>query len=196
MRRSRRPDHILIVYPKLLTPVLSSNNRKNPLDQLRIVLTKPEMFTFTSHSPQETHRFAQSLGQILEEPICIALDGDLGAGKTTFVQGLAEGLDIRQTPVSPTFSLMIEYMGRLPLLHVDLYRIEDRDLLHLGLEEQLEEWAGISVVEWASRFPEQLPWPRIEIFIRLSSEDRHFQVNTTDAKLQEILGKWSVLWPV
>ena len=111
------------------------------------------------------------------EPIFCAVDGDLGAGKTHFVQGLAKGLCVNTVPRSPTFAIMEEHEGRLPLLHVDLYRLEEADLIPLGLEEQLELWPGVVAVEWASRFPFLFPSHPIHVQIRMvDDETREIQI--------------------
>ena len=115
------------------------------------------MQTFLSHSIVQTYNIGKQFGDIIQEPIFFAIDGDLGAGKTHFVQGLAKGLNVDVVPRSPTFAIMEEYEGRLPLLHVDFYRLEETDLEPLGLEEQLELWPGVVAVEWANRFPFLFP---------------------------------------
>ena len=109
----------------------------------------------TTHSEEET----ATVGREFASPLCagdvLLLYGDLGAGKTAFVRGLAEGLGIDRDEVSsPTFTLIQEYRGgRLPLFHVDLYRIEDpRELDELGLEEIAED--GVLAIEWADKLPD------------------------------------------
>ena len=131
-------------------------------------------FSFLSHSPENTFCLGQQLGLLLSKPTLITLDGDLGAGKTHFVQGLALGLGVYEKPTSPTFAIMEEYEGRIPLLHVDMYRLEDEDLEPLGLEEQLEEWGGVIAVEWSVRFPHILPENALNIVIDQDQETRSF----------------------
>lgn len=118
-----------------------------------------------THSPEETRNLAARLATWLEPNDLILLGGDLGTGKTCFVQGLARGLGIPETEVtSPTFILMQSYSGgRLPLYHVDLYRLGVREALaDLGLEEILEA-GGVTVVEWADRLQGYFPSPRLEV---------------------------------
>jgi tRNA threonylcarbamoyladenosine biosynthesis protein TsaE len=112
-----------------------------------------------SHSPAETFEAACTIAATLRGGDVLALCGDLGAGKTHFVKGLAAGLGGSADEVtSPTFTLIHEYTGcRPPLYHFDLYRLETADeLLRLGLDDYLES-GGILALEWADKFPEVLP---------------------------------------
>ena len=93
-------------------------------------------------------RLGQALGTLLQPGDVVALEGPLGAGKTRFVAGLAAGLDVKARVRSPTFTLVNEYGGRITLLHVDLYRLEPREVPGLALEERSERAA--LVVEWAT----------------------------------------------
>ncbi|WGV23887.1 tRNA (adenosine(37)-N6)-threonylcarbamoyltransferase complex ATPase subunit type 1 TsaE [Halotia branconii] len=106
---------------------------------------------------QATLRLGMTLGQNLSVGSVILLEGDLGAGKTTLVQGIGQGLAISEPIVSPTFTLINEYTeGRLPLYHLDLYRLEPQEVLALNLEtywEGLEVMPGIVAIEWAERMP-------------------------------------------
>jgi len=127
-------------------------------------------------SPEETRKLACQLAQRLSPGTVILLFGDLGAGKTTFVQGLAKGLGVPEDYYvsSPTFALINEYPGRLPLYHVDLYRLEPEDVEELGLPELAER--GIMVVEWAEKLPFSFPRViRVEIEV-LSPEERVFHI--------------------
>jgi tRNA threonylcarbamoyladenosine biosynthesis protein TsaE len=104
-----------------------------------------------SYSPEETRQLGVRLGQLLEPGDVVLLHGNLGAGKTAFAQGIGEGLGVRETINSPTFTLLKEYVGRVPLYHFDLYRIEDADEIYsLGFEDYFAA-EGVSVVEWAER---------------------------------------------
>jgi tRNA threonylcarbamoyladenosine biosynthesis protein TsaE len=111
------------------------------------------MATFISHSPEQTQEFAAALGQRLPGGTVIGLVGDLGAGKTQFVKGFARGLGITEPVLSPTFALLHIYLGaRLPLYHLDLYRLESQEqILAAGLEEYLQP-DGITLVEWWDRW--------------------------------------------
>jgi len=110
------------------------------------------MGTFISHSPAETRSLGQSLGQAAERGWVIALSGDLGAGKTELVKGLAHGLGATTRVHSPTFTLVNEYGGgRLTLFHLDLYRLETPgQMIAAGLEPFLQP-DGVTVIEWAER---------------------------------------------
>jgi tRNA threonylcarbamoyladenosine biosynthesis protein TsaE len=110
------------------------------------------MATFISHSPAETESLGEKFGRAAERGFVFALSGDLGAGKTQFVKGLARGLGISTRVHSPTFTLANEYGGgRLKLFHLDLYRLETRaQILAAGLEEFLQP-DGVAVIEWAER---------------------------------------------
>jgi tRNA threonylcarbamoyladenosine biosynthesis protein TsaE len=109
---------------------------------------------FTTHSEEETAGVGRDLGLTLDTESVVLLYGDLGAGKTAFVRGLAEGLSVSPADVtSPTFTLIQEYRGgRLPLLHVDLYRLDDpREIDELGLDEL--GIGAVLAIEWAEKLP-------------------------------------------
>ncbi len=110
------------------------------------------MPTFISHGPAETESLGERWGRAAQRGLVIGLSGDLGAGKTQFVKGLARGLGIPARVHSPTFTLVNEYGGgRLRLFHLDLYRLETRgQMVSAGLEEFLQP-DGVTVIEWAER---------------------------------------------
>ena len=130
----------------------------------------------TTKSPEETKKLAEDLVRKIDTPVCIALFGELGAGKTVFVKGLAKGLGIEDTIKSPTFVLMRSYSGRMNLHHIDLYRIKKGEEI-LPFEETLMD-EGITAIEWAERAEEVLPDRRIEVkFKMLSGDSREITVN-------------------
>ncbi|WP_453992206.1 tRNA (adenosine(37)-N6)-threonylcarbamoyltransferase complex ATPase subunit type 1 TsaE [Bacillus nitroreducens] len=122
-----------------------------------------EKFEFITTTPEETGNFSDRLAQKLQPGDVITLEGDLGAGKTTFTKGLAKGLGITRTVNSPTFTIIKEYKGRLPLYHMDVYRLEFSDE-DLGFDEYFEG-EGVTVVEWAHLIEDRLPNERLTIKI-------------------------------
>jgi tRNA threonylcarbamoyladenosine biosynthesis protein TsaE len=110
------------------------------------------MATFISHSPAETESLGETFGRAASHGLVIALSGELGAGKTQLVKGIARGLVVTARVHSPTFTLVNEYGGgRLKLFHLDLYRLESRaQIMSAGLEEFLQP-DGVAVIEWAER---------------------------------------------
>ena len=106
---------------------------------------------------EATHQLGICLGKSLVAPVILLLEGDLGAGKTSLVQGIGKGLGITESIVSPTFTLINEYTeGRIPLYHLDLYRLSSSEVVHLNLEtywEGIETTPGIVAIEWAERMP-------------------------------------------
>ena len=131
-----------------------------------------QTLSVTTGSPAATRRLAARLGRLAQPGDVIALVGDLGAGKTTFVTGLAEGLGVpRETRVqSPTFTLVNEYQGRLPLYHIDLYRLGDAsELGELGLDEYFGG-AGVCAVEWFDKYPEIAPLAYLEVRLCFEGE--------------------------
>jgi tRNA threonylcarbamoyladenosine biosynthesis protein TsaE len=126
-------------------------------------------FEYISNSTEQTKDFAKELAKLLQPGDVIALEGDLGAGKTTFTKGLAEGLEIKKTVNSPTFTIIKEYQGRLPLYHMDVYRLEDSDE-DLGFDEYFEG-LGVTVVEWAHLIKDQLPLELLTIYLTHDDEE-------------------------
>jgi tRNA threonylcarbamoyladenosine biosynthesis protein TsaE len=122
----------------------------------------------TTHSEEETAAVGRDLAAGLNAGSVLLLFGDLGAGKTAFVRGLAEGLGVHRDEVSsPTFTLVQEYRGgRLPLFHVDLYRLNDpREIEELGLEDIAE--GGVLAIEWAEKLPRA---PAESVIVRITHE--------------------------
>jgi len=110
------------------------------------------MATFISHSPAETESLGEAWGRVAEHGLVIALSGELGAGKTQWVKGLARGLGVTARVHSPTFTLVNEYGGgRLRLFHLDLYRLETREQMASAGLEDFWQPDGVAVIEWAER---------------------------------------------
>jgi len=140
-----------------------------------------------TNSTEETLQFSKELAQMLQPGDVITLEGDLGAGKTTFTKGLAVGLDINKNVSSPTFTIIKEYNGRLPLYHMDVYRLED-SYEDLGFDEYFEG-QGVTVVEWAHLIEEQLPNELLQIKITHGEENSRILTITPKGKRYEMLCK-------
>jgi tRNA threonylcarbamoyladenosine biosynthesis protein TsaE len=119
---------------------------------------KTKTSTITTHSSEETFTLGRKIGSLIADPILLGLSGDLGSGKTVFVQGLAKGLEVppEYYITSPTFTLVNEYPGRLRLFHIDLYRLDHyADLEDIGLDDILSANA-VAAIEWAEKLPDDL----------------------------------------
>lgn len=129
------------------------------------------MATFISNSPAETEDIARRLAEEIVPGSMLALKGELGSGKTLFTQGLVAGLESDAAVTSPTFTIVHEYQGgRLPVYHFDFFRLESREsAVQLGLEDYFFG-DGVSVVEWADRFPELIPEKARWISFEIKSE--------------------------
>ena len=129
------------------------------------------MEVIETKSPAGTMSFGRSFAKKLKAGDCVALPGELGAGKTVLVRGIAQGLGVSDPTIvsSPSFVLVQEYSGKVPIYHVDLYRTVEagNELPHLGIEEMLSD--GVVIVEWADRAPLALPRTRWEIEITPTS---------------------------
>lgn len=140
-------------------------------------------------SVEDTQKLAKFLAKFLEEEDVILLDGDLGAGKTTFTQSLAKALGIEEVVNSPTFSIVNEYeFNKGVLYHFDLYRIEEaEELFDIGFEEYFSK-EGIIVIEWAEKFIEEIPQPWLKIYITKEDENsRIFQITGIGNKWEMFL---------
>ena len=136
------------------------------------------MDTIISHSPEETFAFGRSFAARLRRGDVLGLCGDLGAGKTHFVKGLAAGLGASAEVTSPTFTLIHEYIGgTLPLYHVDFYRLdESEDALKIGIDEYLDG-DGVTAVEWADKFKDLITGGAYWIqFTHLENDGRKIEV--------------------
>lgn len=122
-----------------------------------------EYWSVETEEVEETLKIAEKLGALVRAGDVITLEGDLGAGKTSFTKGLAKGLGVRRVVNSPTFTIIKEYKGRIPLYHMDVYRLEN-DTEDLGLEEYFYG-EGVTVIEWPSMILAQLPEDRLKISI-------------------------------
>lgn len=134
------------------------------------------MKVIKTKSADETKEFAKDLAKDFLEGGIIALSGDLGAGKTTFAQGFAQGLQVQDRIVSPTFLVIRQYP--IPnqknfFYHIDLYRLENIDLKNSGLEEILSEPSNVVLIEWSEKIAEHLPESTKRMHLQKISEDVH-----------------------
>ena len=147
--------------------------------------------TFQSHSEEETDQLGASLAGVLFQGLTIALDGQLGSGKTRFVRALCEALGIDTTSVnSPTFVILQQYTdGRIPVAHLDTYRLSDIDeFLAIGAEEYLDSEEWLTLIEWADRIAPILPADRLTIAIRQVGEmQREFAFTAIGARSEVVL---------
>ncbi len=128
--------------------------------------------TVTSHSPEQTRTFGSRLGAACKGGEVILLEGDLGAGKTCFAKGVAEGLGLEATDItSPTFTLLQIHHGRLPLYHVDLYRIDSpAEIAHLGLFDEFDG-PGVTLIEWPNLGGVHVPVHALHIRVSQGTTD-------------------------
>jgi len=140
-----------------------------------------------SHSPEQTQKFGVLIGQLALAGDIFLLVGALGAGKTCLTQGIAWGLDIKEYALSPSFVIVRELYGRLPLYHIDLYRLDHiEEIAELGLDDYLYG-NGICVVEWAEKGLNILPTEHLLIQINhLSDTKRSFQLKPNGKRYLEI----------
>ncbi|KAB2860930.1 MAG: tRNA (adenosine(37)-N6)-threonylcarbamoyltransferase complex ATPase subunit type 1 TsaE [Exiguobacterium chiriqhucha] len=148
------------------------------------------MYTLITHSAAETQAVAEKLATLVKAGTVITLNGDLGAGKTTFTQGFGKGLGVTRNVNSPTFTIMKQYQGRLPLYHMDVYRLEDTGD-DIGLEEYING-DGVAIVEWSNLIESSLPTERLAITIeRIGDEERQLTFapvgDVYDALVKEVL---------
>ena len=115
------------------------------------------MLTFTTSSAEETIELGKKIGKLLKKGDIIAMQGTLAAGKTTITKGIAQALGITETITSPTFCLISEYEGTIPLYHMDVYRLDGtEDFINLGTDDMLYG-DGVSIIEWSEKIMEELP---------------------------------------
>ncbi len=125
------------------------------------------MLSFLTKKTEETYGLGEKLGKRIFSPSLIALMGDLGSGKTVFTQGIGKGLGIKGRIRSPSFVIINEYPGDIPLYHFDLYRISQEEVETLGYEEYFYAPKGVVVIEWADVIPYLLPPQYLEVRIKI-----------------------------
>jgi tRNA threonylcarbamoyladenosine biosynthesis protein TsaE len=150
-----------------------------------------EPFVFTANDEAGTERLGRALASDLQSGAVVALIGTLGAGKTRLVQTFAAAHGVpRDEATSPTFVLMNQYRGRVPIYHIDAYRLRDEDeFLELGPEEYFES-SGVTFIEWADRVANCLPAERIEIHCEVIGETtRQFTISAATPQMQECVDR-------
>ena len=127
------------------------------------------MLTFFTHSADETTALGYKIGKKLKKGDIIAMQGTLAAGKTTITKGIAQALDISEEITSPTFCLISEYYGKMPLYHMDVYRLDDtEDFINLGVDDMLYG-DGVCIIEWSEKIMDELP--KNTIILRILPQD-------------------------
>jgi tRNA threonylcarbamoyladenosine biosynthesis protein TsaE len=153
---------------------------------------------FLSDSPAETQRIAGRLARLLGVGDVVLFLADLGAGKTTFVQGVAKALHAKSAALSPTFVVAETLEANVPIHHLDFYRLSEQELLGIGVQDYLtgggEIAPGLVLIEWAERFPKIWPKERLEVRIRIEpkSQRRRIEIAARGARLEKILKKLPV----
>ncbi len=145
---------------------------------------------FNSKSPSETIRIGKTIGSSLQAGDVVALMGELGAGKTQFIKGLAQGVGVGKSVYvsSPSFTLINEYKGEIPFYHIDLYRLEEeKEAEELGLEEYFHG-EGITAIEWADRIPSLLPGELLRVQIHyIGKQTRSIALVAKGKRYEELL---------
>ena len=137
-------------------------------------------FKVISESEEQTEELACSFATLLQAGDKVALEGNLGAGKTVFARGLARGLEITDAISSPTFAIVQEYEGKCVLYHIDLYRLSDlNDALNFGLEDYIEDPEAISVIEWPSRIEPIINDSYSRIYIDYLDDKRQIRIESS-----------------
>lgn len=132
-----------------------------------------DVFETRTENEGETRQLGNTLAGLLQKGDVVALYGDLGSGKTVFVKGICEGLGVDEQVTSPSFTLIQEYRGRVPVAHFDFYRLESVSAIEdLGVDDYFD--TGISLIEWAERGKEILPAEHFEVHLDRIMENHHF----------------------
>lgn len=143
---------------------------------------------YVLNNEQETMNFGEKLGYLLLPGMVITLNGDLGSGKTTLTKAIARALDITEHIVSPTFTIVQEYEGRIALYHFDAYRIADEEeMLFIGFDEYLSR-GGVCIIEWAEQIRGILPKERLDIFLHYAEDGgRRMEIMACGSDYEKLL---------
>jgi tRNA threonylcarbamoyladenosine biosynthesis protein TsaE len=148
------------------------------------------MWTVSARDVAETRALGSGLASVAKPGTVVALVGDLGAGKTSFAQGVGTGLGVDTSVVSPTFVLMTEHAGRMPMLHADTYRLSADELPGTGIAEAIDGWPGVALIEWADRFPDLLPADHVQVHIEFEAAHRCFKIAGTGPDSVATVARW------
>jgi tRNA threonylcarbamoyladenosine biosynthesis protein TsaE len=145
------------------------------------------MFKIYLKNEEETKNIGYKLGKLLDKNSIVCLIGDLGAGKTTLTQSIAKGLEIDDYITSPTFTIVNEYEGRIPLYHFDVYRIGSSDEMYdIGFDEYINS-DGVCIIEWANLIEDILPDEYLYIDIKYKENGREMTLNPKGYKYEDIV---------
>ena len=135
---------------------------------------------YITNGVEQTQALGCALGRVVSAGAVIAFTGDLGAGKTAFTRGLAQGLKIPDRVTSPTFTIVNEYEGRVPLFHFDMYRLPDADaLFDIGWEDYLDR-GGVCAVEWSEQVADALPEDTVYVTIARHPDQEDWRIITIE----------------
>lgn len=136
------------------------------------------MIKFVTNNTEETIQLGKKIGNYLRKGDVIAMQGTLAAGKTTITKGIAQSLDISETITSPTFCLISEYEGKMPLYHMDVYRLDnEEDFANLGTEDMIYG-NGVSIIEWSEKIMNELP--KKTIILKIEPQEDGSRIITLD----------------
>jgi len=136
------------------------------------------LLTFITKSPEETIALGEKIGKLLKKGDIIAMQGTLAAGKTTITKGIAKALEVTDTITSPTFCLISEYNGKMPLYHMDVYRLDGaEDFINLGTDDMLYG-DGVSIIEWSEKIMDELP--KRTILLKITPNEDNTRTITLD----------------
>lgn len=160
----------------------------------------PPSLELATSTPDETKAAGEALAELIGASDVVSLTGDLGAGKTTLVQGIARGLGVEEPVLSPTFTLVREYDGRRHIYHLDVYRLERlQDVMDLGFEEMLDR-RGVVLIEWGDAIEALLPESYLQLELRIPDDDEGRRIAVTGQgpawatrweRLEQVLLPWT-----